>query len=820
MITRIAFLAARAVSVLIFLATWGYGVTTYSPFAFDMFVRPQLFPQLASFVAWHHAWFWLAFLLSAATLVSILTNHRRGLAFWAAITYVIGMGGLGAYLTVTPYLATLSSGSRSLAVVPGALLPIAWLALIDHLAADRAWRQRATDRATGQRTLLTACFVTGAALWTMHLVRASLLAGFSDTSAVDAISALVLDVAALLGVYVVLSLASTIAATTARPFAWEYALGVAITAGAIAELFRRVVLPAFSFTNGDAAAIGITLGAALALMWSGLRMRAAPGNAGAFACLLSIADAEPGRRWASTLLSISVAAALAVSFVGQIDWANVLQSGISLVEAALILGLVLARQRRDDRDGWSLTAAVAPPLAALAILLLLPVATTSLAAAINDPRTDTRAVIDRLPSIDALASFAAERVIEQPRFDVEFYRELLASETRQPARDPNVPLATLARPFVPTATKAPHVFVLVIDSLRRDYLSPYNPIVTFTPNIDAWARDNFVFRNAFTPYGGTWLAMPSLWTGSAVTRSWGRIFSRINTLESLITSAGYDLAINDFTVEGLLKPETTRTFLNAGVPSVDTDLCSNFDALQAHLQERAAATPVFAYLAPMNIHILNTRIDSQEGAGRYPGFYPPYASRLERIDGCFGTFISQLKAQGLYDDSIIILTSDHGDSLGAEGRWGHQFFLFPEDVRIPLIVGLPPSKRAALTTDLGRVAFLTDITPTLVSLLGQPVPDLGPLFGSPLFVPADQEPTPRRRESFLVMSSYGSTYGLLRRNGRSLYISDLLNWREYAYRLLRGPLGERETVSEPVRRLSQAEILGHVRKVEDLYRRR
>ena len=820
MIQRLAFLAARTVAALIFLLTWGYGVTTYSPFAFDMFVRPQLFPQLATFVAWHHAWFWLAFLLSTATLVSILISARRGPAFWVSAGYVIGMGGLGCYLTVTPYLATLSSGSRSQAVVPGALLPIVWLALIDHLAADRAWRRRATDMATGQRTLLTACLATGAALWGMHLLRAWLMVGVGDAWALDALWTLVLDIGALLGVYVVLSLASSIASTTTRPFAWEYALGVAITAVAIAELFRRIVLPAFSFTSSDAAAIGITLGAALAVMWSGFRRRAAPGNGGAFAALFSIADPQPANRWALTAIAVSGAAALALSVVNPIDWANVLQSGVTLIEAALIFGLVLARQRRDEHHEWSLTAALAPPTVALAILLLLPAVTMRLAAATNDPRMDARAVIDRLPFSDALASFAAERVIEQPRFDVEFFRELLASETRQPAQDPSVPEATLARPFVPAAANLPHVFVLVIDSLRRDYLSPYNPAVTFTPAIDAWARENFVFRNAFTPYGGTWLAMPALWTGSAVTRGWGRIFSRVNTLESLITGAGYDLAINDFTIAGLLKPDTTRTFLNPGVPSVDTDLCSNLDALQAHLTERAATKPVFGYVAPMNVHILNTRIASQEGAGRYPGFYPPYASRLERMDGCFGTFISHLKAQGLYDNSIIILTSDHGDSLGAEGRWGHQFFLFPEDVRIPLIVSLPQAQRATLTTDLGRIAFLTDITPTLLSLLRQPVPDLGPLFGSTLFVPADQEPRPRRRDTFMVMSSYGSTYGLLRRNGRSLYISDLLNWREYAYTLLPGPLGERETVSESVRRLSQSEILAHVRRVEDLYRRR
>src|SRR5687768_18074237 len=52
-------------------------------------------------------------------------------------------------------------------------------------------------------------------------------------------------------------------------------------------------------------------------------------------------------------------------------------------------------------------------------------------------------------------------------------------------------------------------------------------------------------------------------------------------------------------------------------------------------------------------------------------------------------------------------------------------------------------------------------------------------------VPPDREPRPRRRESFLIRSSYGSTFALLRRNGKFLYISDLVNWREYAYTVFR-----------------------------------
>ncbi len=73
-----------------------------------------------------------------------------------------------------------------------------------------------------------------------------------------------------------------------------------------------------------------------------------------------------------------------------------------------------------------------------------------------------------------------------------------------------------------------------------------------------------------------------------------------------------------------------------------------------------------------------------------------------------------LQERGLYDNSIIILASDHGESLGTDGNWGHQFFLFPEDVRIPLIVRLPPAMRERFTTDLARVTLLRDVAPTLL----------------------------------------------------------------------------------------------------------
>jgi arylsulfatase A-like enzyme len=60
------------------------------------------------------------------------------------------------------------------------------------------------------------------------------------------------------------------------------------------------------------------------------------------------------------------------------------------------------------------------------------------------------------------------------------------------------------------------------------------------------------------------------------------------------------------------------------------------------------------------------------------GFFPAVASSIRRIDGCLGSFIDFLKRTNRYDNSIVILTADHGDSLGEEGRWATRFSLCPK----------------------------------------------------------------------------------------------------------------------------------------------
>ena len=191
--------------------------------------------------------------------------------------------------------------------------------------------------------------------------------------------------------------------------------------------------------------------------------------------------------------------------------------------------------------------------------------------------------------------------------------------------------------------------------------------------------------------------------------------------------------------------------------------------------------PLLVHTRAMNLHV--SKLTQREGApdAAFGEFHPAAAAAVQRLDGCFGRFVAFLKEQRLYEDSIVILTSDHGDSLGESKRWGHAYTIFPEIVRIPLLVHIPSRLRAQFTADLDAASFLTDLTPSLYTLLGYHVEPHDWPQGRSLFVPPGADTSWRRREPAFIASSYGPVYGVLRDNGRLLYIADGVNTRDYAY---------------------------------------
>src|SRR5262249_2826612 len=158
----------------------------------------------------------------------------------------------------------------------------------------------------------------------------------------------------------------------------------------------------------------------------------------------------------------------------------------------------------------------------------------------------------------------------------------------------------------------------------------------------------------------------------------------------------YKALISRDTILQVIVPEWSgMEELDQGRANMDYDLCSSLDELGTRVAKEPKDARLFAYTQPQNIHIsvINRAVAKPISGENYGGFYPPYASRLRRMDVCFGSFIDKLKALGLYDSSIVILTADHGDSLGEQGRWGHAYAIYPEIVRIPMLIHVPSELR-------------------------------------------------------------------------------------------------------------------------------
>jgi len=228
----------------------------------------------------------------------------------------------------------------------------------------------------------------------------------------------------------------------------------------------------------------------------------------------------------------------------------------------------------------------------------------------------------------------------------------------------------------------------------------------------------------------------------------------------------------------------------------------------------AAAAPIFVHTRSLNLHVAAIRASADPVGETYPGFEPRYASRVHRMDRCFGGFVDFLKRRRIYDESIIVLTADHGEELGADGRWGHAYYLFPGVLEVPLIVHLP--RAAGAPVDAGAAAFTTDIAPTLYAALGYRPAQATPLMGQPLIGPHDGAAYGRRRSNEVVIASYGSVYGTLMRNGSRLYIADANHGTEYAYES--GPDGWREApVTPAIRAIGQRTIREYVEEISREY---
>ena len=325
------------------------------------------------------------------------------------------------------------------------------------------------------------------------------------------------------------------------------------------------------------------------------------------------------------------------------------------------------------------------------------------------------------------------------------------------------PLMTSAAPTVP------HVILLTVDTLRRDALSCYGGS-NATPNIDGLAKDSIVFTNAYAPAPWTLPSFASMFTGVSpwvhrATRMRDALPHGLPTLAQNLGESGYITAAIGFNY--FLTPHVSKRSMGRGFQYYDfypkhfgpRTLAMNlflhrfpnafgFEATTDELTRMAAAwltahsdQSFFFWLHYLDPHIPYGppeeffpvgEPDPVVGA-RYTAemldrfrrgnwrLLPKttqwlkelYLGEVRYVDNRIGRFLSTLENLGIYRDSLIILTTDHGEEHFDHGDLDHGQSLYNELIHIPLIIKLP---RSSFTGTVDSAVSTLGLLPTVLEL--------------------------------------------------------------------------------------------------------
>jgi arylsulfatase A-like enzyme/Flp pilus assembly protein TadD len=269
-----------------------------------------------------------------------------------------------------------------------------------------------------------------------------------------------------------------------------------------------------------------------------------------------------------------------------------------------------------------------------------------------------------------------------------------------------------------------------MDTLRADHVGCYGATQVKTPVLDALGRDGIIFEHAFSQVPLTWPSHAVILTGTYPFQNGVQDFTgqplapQFRTVAQGLKAQGYatGAVVSAYVLDrgwGLGRgfdfyddAFTAETFQTKDLGLVDRKASESVDHAIAWLK-KTPHRPVFLWLHLYDPH---SPYDPPEP---YRSQYKDhlYDGEIAYADHELGRLMSWLKQNRLYDNSLIIFLSDHGESLGDHGEGEHGFFIYNSTVRIPLIVKLP----AGSAMKPGRVAAPVEslaVAPTIFKAAG------------------------------------------------------------------------------------------------------
>jgi arylsulfatase A-like enzyme len=318
----------------------------------------------------------------------------------------------------------------------------------------------------------------------------------------------------------------------------------------------------------------------------------------------------------------------------------------------------------------------------------------------------------------------------------------------------------------------PSIILILVDTLRADYLGVYGFDGPISPRIDAFVAESVLFENCFAQAPWTKPSTASLLTSlqpgvHRVLSHRGQFLARrvvgnsealseeAVTLAEALHAGGY--ATGAFVANPWVRPEHG---FNQGFDVFDLHPAGKatpsdpIKAARRWIAELPKDRPYFAYIHLMDVHgPYNAPEEDYEAVrnSHHLGGEPipltqlqilqvpkylrkspwmqanpddvrvwraRYAANVHAADRHLGEFFAELRADGALERSIVVLTADHGEQLHEHGGWDHGYGLYDEELHVPLIVRLPGGRTGGRR--IAAVVSLIDVMPTIVKLTGAP----------------------------------------------------------------------------------------------------
>ena len=279
-----------------------------------------------------------------------------------------------------------------------------------------------------------------------------------------------------------------------------------------------------------------------------------------------------------------------------------------------------------------------------------------------------------------------------------------------------------------SAQKDPNILLITIDTLRYDRIGVYSDKYVKTPHIDKLAAESVIFKWAFAHNPLTLPSHVNILTGATpvyhgISDNPGFVLD-----QSFLTLAEY-LKEKNYATAAFIGafPLDSRFGLDQGFDLYD-DNYGTQSLMALYYVERSAReviNPTLEWVGEQNqkwfawIHVFDPH-EPYRPPFPFDQKYKddPYSGEVAYVDSQLGILFGFLEEKGLIDNTIIVLTSDHGEALGEKGEKTHGYFAYNNTIRVPLLIKLPGIMNQTIEENVCHI----DIFPTLCEAVGGGIP--------------------------------------------------------------------------------------------------